>query len=244
VAIALGLGISGGQGVVQFGELGLAFVLAALIGLERELRGKAAGLRTHTLVGVASALIVLISKYGFSDVLVHGLVVLDPSRVAAQIVSGIGFLGAGLIFVRRDVVSGLTTAATIWLTAAVGMACGAGLAGLAAVVTALYFVALYVFPALVRRMPKIGVGPATLRVEYEDGRGVLRHVLEVCTGKGFQVGEVSIDSEQGRPGIVTVTLVVFGRASAVLLAAQLQELDGVLSVSAEDAAATDGLFIC
>src|ERR1700691_1214303 len=132
------LHISGGQGLVQFEELGLAFVLSALIGFERELRAKAAGLRTHTVVGVAAALIVLVSKYGFTDVLVRQVIVLDPSRVAAQVVSGIGFLGAGLIIVRRDSVHGLTTAATIWLTAAIGLAAAAGLGGLAAATTALY----------------------------------------------------------------------------------------------------------
>jgi putative Mg2+ transporter-C (MgtC) family protein len=87
---------------VQAGELGLALVLSASVGLERELRLKDAGLRTHTLVGLGAALFMLISKYGFNDVLRSGLVVLDPSRMAAQIVSGIGFIGAGVIFVRRD----------------------------------------------------------------------------------------------------------------------------------------------
>jgi MgtC family len=81
----------------------------------------------YTLVGFSSALVMLVSKYGFTNVLESGRVVLDPSRIAAQIVSGIGFIGGGLIFVRKDIVRGLTTAATVWLTAAVGMACGAGL---------------------------------------------------------------------------------------------------------------------
>lgn len=84
-----------GQGWHQLGDLALAFGLSTLIGLERELRQKSAGLRTHTIVGVASALIVLVGKYGFSDVLSPGRVVLDPSRVTAQIVSGIGFIGGG-----------------------------------------------------------------------------------------------------------------------------------------------------
>src|SRR5580692_12295966 len=113
-----------GQGLEQLSELALAFGLSALIGLEREIRQKSAGLRTYTLVGVSSALIMLVSKYGFTDVLENGRVVLDPSRVAAQIVSGIGFIGGGVIFVRKDLVRGLTTATTIWVTAAVGMACG------------------------------------------------------------------------------------------------------------------------
>ena len=109
--------LSPGQGLVEIGELLLAMVLSAAIGLERGLRNKSAGLRTHTLVGVGAALFMLVSKYGFENV--PGNVSLDPSRVAAQIVSGIGFIGGGLIFVRRDAVRGLTTAAVVWVTAAV-----------------------------------------------------------------------------------------------------------------------------
>src|SRR6476659_5639253 len=82
--------------------LGVALVLSAGIGLARQLRAKSAGLRTHTLVGVGSALFMLVSKFGFADVVNGTTVIVDPSRVAAQVVSGIGFLGAGLIFVRRD----------------------------------------------------------------------------------------------------------------------------------------------
>ena len=93
-----------GQGLLQIAELFLAFVLSALIGAEREIRQKSAGLRTHTLVGVSAALFMLISKYGFNNILSYGRVVLDPSRVAAQVVSGIGFIGGGVIFMRRDVV--------------------------------------------------------------------------------------------------------------------------------------------
>ena len=91
-----------GQSWLQLSELALAFVLSALIGLEREVRQKSAGLRTYTLVGVSSALIMLVSKYGFTDILENGRVVLDPSRIAAQIVTGIGFIGGGVIFVRKD----------------------------------------------------------------------------------------------------------------------------------------------
>jgi len=85
--------------------------------------------------------------------LADGLVVLDPSRVAAQIVSGIGFIGAGIIFVRGDRVKGLTTAATIWLVTGIGMACGAGLSRLAFAATIAYFIVALVFPLLVRRLP-------------------------------------------------------------------------------------------
>ena len=110
-----------GQDARQFIELGLAFFLSALIGVEREIRHKSAGLRTYTVVGTAAALFVLISKYGFTDVLIADRIVLDPSRVAAQIVSGIGFIGAGFIFVGQDRVRGLTTAATVWLVTGIGI---------------------------------------------------------------------------------------------------------------------------
>ena len=142
-----------GQGLKQFVELSVAFVLSASIGLEREFRHKSAGFRTYTIVGVSAALFLLISKYGFMNVLADGRVVLDPSRVAAQIVSGIGFIGAGLIFLREDKVQGLTTAATVWLVAGVGMACGAGLLLLALYVTCAYFIVAFVFPLILRHLP-------------------------------------------------------------------------------------------
>src|SRR3984885_6582756 len=130
-------------------RIGLALLLSASIGLDRELRQKSAGLRTYTLVGVGSALFMLISKYGFFDVLVANEIVLDPSRVAAQIVSGIGFLGAGLIFVRRDSVRGLTTAAGVWRTAAWGAAAGAGLPLLAVSAVGAYLLVVAVlFPGV------------------------------------------------------------------------------------------------
>lgn len=142
-----------GQGLKQFLELGVAFLLSAAIGLEREIRHKSAGLRTYTVVGVAAALFLLISKYGFMDVLADNRIVLDPSRVAAQIVTGIGFIGAGVVFVRGDSVKGLTTAATVWLVTGIGMACGAGLLLLAVGATAAYFIVALIFPLLLRLLP-------------------------------------------------------------------------------------------
>jgi putative Mg2+ transporter-C (MgtC) family protein len=159
----MGILATEGQGFKQFLELGTAFLLSAAIGLEREVRHKSAGLRTYTLVGTTAALFLLVSKYGFMDVLAHGVVVLDPSRVAAQIVTGIGFIGAGLIFVQGDRVKGLTTAATVWLVTAVGMACGAGLLLLALAVTFAYFVVAFLFPLLLRLLPP---DPAT-HVEHD-----------------------------------------------------------------------------
>lgn len=108
-------------------RIAIAALCGAAIGYERENRMKTAGIRTHLIVSLASALMMVISKYGFYDVLEIQSVGLDPSRIAAGIVTAIGFLGAGVIFVRKLNVSGLTTAAGIWATVGVGMAVGSGL---------------------------------------------------------------------------------------------------------------------
>ena len=108
----------------------LATLAGLLIGIERQTRSKSAGLRTHAIVSLGAALMMIVSQYGFAAVLGNANVNLDPSRIAAQIVSGISFLGAGMIIVRSpdfNVIGGLTTAAGIWTTAGVGMAIGAGL---------------------------------------------------------------------------------------------------------------------
>ncbi|NLO00879.1 MAG: MgtC/SapB family protein [Bacteroidales bacterium] len=106
----------------------LASLFGALIGLERERKNWTAGLRTHMMVCVASSLIMIVSSFGFSDILGTDHVELDPSRVAAQVVSGIGFIGAGtILFSRQGVVHGLTTAAGLWAVAAIGLATGGGL---------------------------------------------------------------------------------------------------------------------
>src|SRR5699024_8794867 len=113
---------------------------------------KSAGLKTQAIVGTAAALMVQVSKYGFFDVIGDG-VTLDPARVAAQILSGVGFIGAGLIITRRGAVRGLTTAAAVWETTGIGMAAGAGLWLLAIVVTVLHFVIAFVYPMITRHLP-------------------------------------------------------------------------------------------
>ena len=234
-----------GQGVLQLEELGLAFVLSALVGLEREIRQKAAGLRTNTLVGVSAALFMLISKYGFMDVLASGRVVLDPSRVAAQIVSGIGFIGGGVIFMRRDAVKGLTTAASVWLTAALGMACGAGLPFLALATTVGHFVIMFVFPRLVTYLPDRRLS-ANLRVVYADDGMRLQKILVACTSLGFAIDHLNVgrggprkldrenlsaahDSDRGSE-VATLEMHVAGKRPVGHLIARLSDLDGIKSV--------------
>ncbi|MFW5418602.1 MgtC/SapB family protein [Nocardiopsis sp. CNT-189] len=226
-----------GQGWEQVGALLVALLLCSLIGLERQLRQKSAGLRTHTLVGVGAALFMLVSKWGFSDVLELDDVTLDPSRVASQIVSGIGFIGAGLIFVRRDTVRGLTTAATVWVVAAVGTAAGAGLWVLAAAVTAAHFLVAYAYPSLTRRISRSAPYSTLFEVEYLDGRGALRRILAEATRHDCTVRDVRTSrggAGPAGPASIDLSLLVVGRTDPGRLAAALAEVDGVLSVHTAD----------
>ena len=140
-----------------------AALLGSLIGLERQRLDKAAGLRTHMLVSVGSAMIMIVSSYGFERVIDPGRIVLDPSRVAAQVVSGIGFLGAGTIVVRKQSVHGLTTAASVWAVSAIGLAAGGALYLAATVGTATMLVILAAIKPMEDRLLGHGQGePKTL----------------------------------------------------------------------------------
>jgi putative Mg2+ transporter-C (MgtC) family protein len=208
----------------------LALVLSALIGVEREFRAKSAGLRTHTLVGLGAAVFMIVSKYGFGDLVDMQGVSVDPSRIAAQVVSGIGFIGGGLIFVRRDIVRGLTTAATVWLAAAVGMAAGAGLPLLAVGATVGHLVIAIGFPPLARGLARRRAEAPVLRLDYFDGQGVLRVVLSTCTEQGFAVHGLEVDREgttdEGHR-VASVTLTLAGRGDIVALAAEIAQIPGV-----------------
>ena len=137
----------------------LAAVLGALIGYERNIRSKEAGLRTHLLVALSSSLIMIVSQYGFSEV-VQKYVEVDPSRIAAQVVSGIGFIGAGVIFKERGSIKGLSTAAGLWGVAAIGLAVGSGLYTLGIAATILILIAFEV-------LNKIAKKSYTLTVELQ-----------------------------------------------------------------------------
>jgi putative Mg2+ transporter-C (MgtC) family protein len=228
--------VTGGQGWKQIGELGLAFGLSSLIGLEREWRHKATGLRTHTLVGVGAALFVLVSKYGFTDVPGPD-VVRDPSRVAAQIVTGIGFIGGGLIFVHGDAVRGLTTAAIVWMTAAIGMACGAGMALVALVATAGHFLVVLVYPRLLAALPRSRYVAFGLRIVYEDGRGLLPAILAESTRRGFAIVQVAtrrLEHDVRGVSAVAVTLELQGQPTAEPLTVALSDFEGVFEVATTD----------
>ena len=130
-----------------------ATFLGAIIGLDREYRTKAAGFRTHVLVALGSALFMIISVHGFDDLPKDQMTLrMDPARIAAQVVTGIGFIGAGTIIFQKNVVKGLTTAAGLWVTAAVGMACGVGMYTLAVVSTIIVLLCFEAFNAFLHKM--------------------------------------------------------------------------------------------
>ena len=212
-----------------------SFVLSGIIGLERELRQKSAGARTHILVGMGSALFTLVSSYGFAHVLGDD-VVLDPSRIAAQFVTGIGFLGAGVIFVRRNIVSGLTTAASVWVTAAVGMACGAGMPIIAALTVVLYLFAVTALTSLIQRLPRQH-GTEVYTVRYTDGAGVLRDILQVASNKGYDVALSQTRRQRTEQGHVVDATMEFNHGKQKPpepLLRHLSEVVGVVEVTAED----------
>lgn len=123
-------------------RLSLATLLGAVIGVEREYHAKEAGIRTHLLVALGACLFMIISVYGFDFMLDHEHVSFDPSRIASQVVTGIGFIGAGTIILQKQMVRGLTTAAGLWVTAAIGLACGNGMYLVAIVTTAIVLLSL------------------------------------------------------------------------------------------------------
>lgn len=209
----------------------LGVCLSLVIGVEREFFAKSAGMRTYALVGMGSALFTVISKYGFLNTVLSDFSRFDGSRVAAQVVSGIGFLGAGLIFVRRDSVRGLTTAAGVWFVAAIGMACGAGLHLIAVASTSLYLAIMFGIRPLSQRMPHSRSNACACTVRYLDGRGVLRDIMQRISEIGLKVidlrvlGAVEAD---GGPRMQEIRLEVEGSAqSLACLAEDLDEVPGV-----------------
>jgi putative Mg2+ transporter-C (MgtC) family protein len=175
-------------------RLVVAAVLGGLVGLERERLEWAAGMRTHALVSLGSALFMVVSIFGFSDILDERHVILDPSRVAAQVASGIGFIGAGTIILRREVVKGLTTAASIWAVAAVGLAVGGGMF-LAAGSATLLALALLVLakPLKTRMFPN---RKEARRVRLVVGRGTALAELR----EEIETSEVPLERIVVRPG--------------------------------------------
>jgi putative Mg2+ transporter-C (MgtC) family protein len=191
-----------------------AGVLGTVVGLERESRGRDPGSRTHALVAVGAALFTVAGAYGFSDLPRSTNV--DPARLAAQVATGIGFIGAGAIIRSGFSVRGLTTAATLWMSAALGVAAGAGAYVAALAATGVGFVVLV---GLGRAKPLIrdllGPRPAVLQLEYERGHGTLGPVLRELEREGCRLGTLRLDDADdplcAAPGMRRATIEIHTR---------------------------------
>ena len=212
------------------------FVAAALggaIGVERELRERQAGLRTHLVVCLGAALFTLVSAYGFEGIVSQGLVVADPTRIAAQIVSGIGFLGAGAIIRQGLSVRGLTTAATLWLVAAIGMASGAGYWDGALIATVGALITLGPLRIVAYRILR-SFRPALdrLLVELPAG-GSPGPIIDAIERVGGRVVSLDVTQEGDRRSVAADVELPHG-TTAVAVVAGVAEVDGVLEVQWTD----------
>jgi putative Mg2+ transporter-C (MgtC) family protein len=214
----------------MIGRLALSALLGSFIGYERERLAWAAGLRTHMLVCVGSCLIMIVSAYGFVDVTAPG-VGLDPSRMAAQVVSGIGFLGAGAIMARGEIVRGLTTAASVWSVAGVGLAVGGGLYIPAVAATAIILIILAGIKPLERRFIASRQLRAIVIFTERDALSLPR--LHEALGPGSaRVKTFVMRHKADAPDIdeiqITLSRLTQGQFSAV--SKRLGELPGVLEI--------------
>jgi putative Mg2+ transporter-C (MgtC) family protein len=213
----------------------VAAALGGAVGIERELREHDAGFRTHMLVAIGSALFTIISAYGFHEFLVTGGAVVraDPTRIAAQIVTGIGFLGAGAIIRQGLSVRGLTTAATLWVVAAIGMAAGAGYYGGALITTAVVLISLWPLRILARMgTRRFAVQSSTLVAQLAAGASP-GPLLDEVERLGARVKSVEIGHEADRRTVL-LDVRVPPRLDAPRVIAQVGDLENVLEVRWND----------
>jgi putative Mg2+ transporter-C (MgtC) family protein len=221
-------------------DLSVRLIVAAALGLavgfEREIHGHPAGLRTHMLVASGSALFTVLSAYGFAGVSgdVPNSAPIDPTRIAAQIVSGIGFLGAGAILKDGIVIRGLTTAASLWATSAVGMAAGAGEYVIAGVATATILVSLWPINALAERLHGTAAPEVQLRLSM-DKLESLGKVTGLLVSHRLEIGQIS--TQRLGKASFRADLAIRGRTPSVITGAiaAIDELDGVDIISTSQA---------
>jgi putative Mg2+ transporter-C (MgtC) family protein len=208
-------------------RVGLAAVLGGAIGFERELREREAGLRTHLLVSVGAALFTMVSAYAWTDwrfSTEEGLV-FDPTRIAAQVVTGIGFLGAGAIIRQGLSIRGLTTAATLWVVAAIGMATGAGYYAAAVITTVLVLVSLWPLRLVAFRISgRVRPEEGRLAIELPAGSSA-GSVLDAVEGAGASVRSLEFDEEGDTRRVDLQVRIERGRTVAELLDALTRAQD-------------------
>lgn len=213
-------------------RLGVAAAAGLVVGFEREITGHPAGVRTHVLVALGAAMFSLAGAYGFVDV-TRGPNV-DPARIAAQVASGIGFIGAGAIIRDRGSIKGLTTAATVWLVASCGVAAAAGSFAEVAVGTGCVLVTLVVMrmlrPSKWQRRQQV-----QLEIEYAMGKGTLAPILDAVKSTGSQVAGIDIeDSEEGSTRHVSLNLTIPTKVGTVGLVEVLTSVTDVQRVRLSD----------
>jgi putative Mg2+ transporter-C (MgtC) family protein len=200
-------------------RVSLAAALGGAIGVEREIREREAGLRTHMLVSVGAALFTLVSAYAWRDFHFSNAsgVTFDPTRIAAQVVTGVGFLGAGAIIRQGLSVRGLTTAATLWVVAAIGMATGAGYYSAATITTILVLFSLWPLRILAYRvMPRLRPEEGRLEVELRPGATTVS-IVEAVEGSGGAVRSLEFQHEGDRKRVDVRVRMREGREAAVLV---------------------------
>ena len=208
----------------------LAGVLGGAIGTEREIREREAGLRTHMLVAVGAALFTIVSAYAWGDFEFsqRSGITFDPTRIAAQVVTGIGFLGAGAIIRQGLSVRGLTTAASLWVVAAIGIASGAGYYSAAVITTIVVLVSLWPLRIVAYRMfERIRPGELRLEVELQTGQSP-SVLLDTLEAKGVAVRSFELEDASDRRRVVLDVRITDGRFETVT--AELMRLDQVLGV--------------
>ncbi len=206
----------------------MAAFLGGLIGWERELHHHPAGFRTHILVSVGSTLIMLVSIYGFADYVHLPHFTFDPSRISAQVVSGIGFLGAGTILRQGVTVSGLTTAASLWVVAAVGLSVGAGYYFPALITTAIAFIGLILRKKLDRVFWNRKTR-AVLEVWVKQEKDKLGELVSLLTSNAISIKKLRVE-EQNEECKVTFTIKITGEKIKPELLEELRKIDGVSMV--------------
>lgn len=214
-------------------RLVLAGLLGAMIGLERESHRRPAGFRTHTLVCVGSALVMMVSAYAFWRADSAGFSY-DPTRIAAQVVSGIGFLGAGTILREGPTVRGLTTAASLWVVAGIGLAAGAGFYLGAVATTALSVIVLVWLGRIERQV--LSTKESTLAMVVSDQPGQLGAVASVLGRHGVNIRGVDIVTQEGARAAIQITVELPARADRSRVLADLSSLEGVFQASYENQA--------
>lgn len=214
-------------------RLGLAAFLGALVGVERERKDWAAGLRTHMMVCVGAALTMLVSAFGFSDILGFHAVVLDPSRIAAQVISGIGFIGAGtILFLRQEVIRGLTTAAGLWTVAAIGLATGGGMYFAACITTIVVLIILWALKPLERRM-FAKYRSHLIRIDTTPGmeKRITDRIQRVMLDEHLDIFNLSIAKNDTGSTILLRFRQPGNTSGLPTLMGKLQELDGIRQIS-------------